>query len=185
MTRLLYLLLSERDRDTVFGDLIEERGARTAEIGLIWAELWFAIQVLSFVPGAFVSRCSKHLSLTSLCLFTALCGAWLGAMDLRLRHPGYVGQVGIAITIVLQALLTLWMLVIPTRVIRVLAMAGSCAIVWLAFKAFNGVMHDSHFEGYIVLIAIALTIQSVLTWIALRRQRPVRMISSRRSAPSQ
>jgi len=185
MTRLLYLLLSDRNRDTVVGDLVEERRARAAEKGAIHAEVWFALEVLSFVPHVAVSRCSKHFVLTSFCLFTALCGAWLGAMDLRLRHPGYIGREGIALTIVLQALLTLSMLVLPACVVKVLTLAGTCGIVWLAFKAFNGVMHDPHFEGYIVLIAFALAVQAVLTWHVVLRQRPTGTVLSRTTAPLQ
>src|SRR5579875_3614170 len=102
MALILQLLLPERDRETVAGDLLEERQARIQRDGIVRAQAWYALQVLSFVPAAAAANLSRHRTLTLCCLFTALSGGWLGAMDLLLRHPGYVGREGIALTIVLQ-----------------------------------------------------------------------------------
>ncbi len=108
-------------------------------------------------------------------MFTALCAIWLGAMDIRLRHPGYLGQIAIAATILVQSLLTLIAILANTRLFRVVAALGTMGILFLAAKAFVGVATNPHFEGYIVLIAAALVLQSLLTWRHLRRSSvPVR-----------
>lgn len=175
MTRMLLLLLPERDRETVAGDLLEERQARIQKDGFFRAQLWYAVQVLSFVPAAAVSTLSQHRTLTLFCFFTGLSGTWLGAMDLRLRHPGYLSREGIALTIVLQSALTLCTLVLRMPALRVVTMTGTIGILWLAWRAFYGLVHGAHFEGYILLIALALAIQSALTWFAfLRRGRGIR-----------
>ena len=171
MNWMLLLLLSEEDRETVVGDLVEERRARTDEYGYFRAQLWYAVQILSFMPVAVASRLSQHVTLTLFCLFTTLAGTWLGVMDLRLRHPGYISREGIALMIVLEAILTLCALVVRLPALRVLSMTGTAGILWLAGHAFYGLALGEHFEGYILLIALALTIQSALTWFALIRTR--------------
>jgi len=170
MSRILEMLLPERDRQTVAGDLLEERQARMRREGFLRAQLWYALQVASFVPAAAASNLSRHKALTLFCLFTGLSGTWLGAMDLRLRHPGYLGQEAIALTIVLQAAVTLCTLVLRLPALRVLTMAGTSGILWLAGKALYWLMRGAHFEGYILLIALALAIQSALTFFALLRR---------------
>lgn len=169
--RLLVLLLPEQDRETIPGDLLEERRAKMQELGPFHAQLWYACQIVSLAPRAMISTWERGPVLSGFCVFTAMCAAWLGAMDLRLRHPGYIGREGIAATIALEALLTLVALGTQTPLLRALSMAGTAGILWLAAKAFYGVLHAQHFEGYIVLIAMALAIQAGLTWMAMLRPR--------------
>lgn len=163
MERLLELFLSVRDRDTVPGDLYEEfRVTKVPELGAFRAKLWYLRQVVSFAPRQFGSLFVHPRALALLCAFTALCGAWLGAMDLRLHHPR--AQVAIAAIIVSQALLTLCALRYSmSLLLRALAMLGCCGLFWLAAKALAGLLHGADFEGYILLIALGLLVQALLT----------------------
>ncbi len=165
MERLLKFLLPERDREAVTGDLYEEFCEEKApRLGAVRARFWYMRQVLSFVP----QRLGWALKL--ICLFTLQCGAWLGLMDLRLRHPGYVGREGIAGLIVGQAAITL--IVLNRRGpgwLRFVALAGCVGILSLSAKALVGVITGANFEGYILLIALALVVQAALTVMVVPR----------------
>ncbi len=169
LERALIQLLDQRDRETVSGDLLEEKHARQQQFGSLHAELWYARQVLSFLPHLVRARLSSSPALATLCMFTALCGFWLCAMDFRLRHPGYLVQAAIAASIVLQASLTLIAILCNAPVTKILAGLGTIGLLILAAKALLGVAHSPHFEGYIVLVAVALVLQSILTLIHIRR----------------
>lgn len=174
MERLLQLFLSPRDRDTVPGDLYEEfRLTKVSELGRFRARLWYLRQVASFAPRSLGSLFVQPRALALLCGFTALCGAWLGAMDLRLHHPRF--QVAIAATIVLQGLLTLsalrYRMSLP---LRALAMLGCCGPFYLAARALAGILRGADYEGYILLIALALLVQALLTLATLAQPEPPR-----------
>lgn len=164
LERLLRGLLPERDRETVVGDLLEEVQAKVEELGAFRAWLWYARQIVSFVPRCVMGAWEQRPVLSVLCLFTALCALWLGGMDLRLRHPGYVGQMGIAGLILAEAMLTLAGLAFRFRWLRHVARVGTLGILWLAGRALAGVVTGANPEGYILLIALALVVQSALTW---------------------
>ncbi len=168
MERLLKFLLPERDRESVTGDLHEEYCEEIApRLGGLQARFWYMRQVLSFVP--------RRLGwvLKSICFFTLLSGSWLGLMDLRLRHPGYVGREGIAGLIVWQAAITL--IVLNRRGpgwLRFVALAGCLGILSLSARALMGVVTGANLEGYILLIALALVVQAALTVMILRGPGP-------------
>jgi hypothetical protein len=131
MERLLKSLLHERHREAVAGDLYEEFcEVKIPQMGVIRARLWYLGQTPSFIPQRLA------LPLNLLCFFTLSSGTWLGIMDLRLRHPGYAGRELIAGLIVGQAALTLAALLSRgLGWLRLLALAGCAAIVWLALHA--------------------------------------------------
>lgn len=166
---ILLFLLPARDRETLPGDLSEEfREHKLPQFGPVRANLWYARQVLSFAPRRFSSVLVQRPVLTLLCLFTATAGLWLGFMDWYLHHDGYADREWIAATIVGQALLTLATLHIQhLQSIRPVAMLGTVAIFWLAAKAAIATLHGPHMEGYILLVALALTIQGLLTLFTL------------------
>ncbi len=173
---ILLGLLPERDRQTVSGDLLEEFQERVQIRGnRVGAVVWYARQIVSFVPGWLGFQSKLRSLLVSLCSFTALSGLWLGAMGLRLRHPGYVEGEVISGIIVSQALLTmaaLWLRRIP--ILLDLSAVGCLALFWLASKALKGIINGSNFEGYILLIALALVVQAICTLAMLigERKRP-------------
>lgn len=165
MEALLKSLLPERDREAVAGDLYEVFCDEIApRMGAARARFWYMRQVLSFVP----QRLGPVLQL--ICFFTLMSGTWLGLMDLRLRHPGYLSREWIAGLIVGQAAVTL---IVINRLgpawLRYVALAGCVGILSLSAKALIGVITGANFEGYILLIALALVIQAVLTVMIVPR----------------
>jgi len=170
---LLLFLLSPRDRETVSGDLCEEFiEVKLPELGQFKARLWYLRQVLSFVPGRALGVLVQGTALRLLCFCTALAGCWLGMMDLLLRHPGYGSQMVIAATIVSQALLTLAALRFHRHGgLRAAAMVGSLTLLWLGSSALKSAFGGAQFEGYVLLIALALIAQAVLTVFTLPRAR--------------
>ena len=173
---LLLFLLSPRDRETVSGDLYEEfLDVKLPELGQFRAHLWYMGQVLSFVPGRIAAVLLQGHALKLLCFSTALAGGWLGMMDLLLRHPGYKSQIVITATTVSQAALTLAALRYRQyKSLRAIAMIGSAAILWLAGIALKATIGGAHLEGYILLIALALIVQAVLTVLTMPRAKVTR-----------
>ena len=170
---LLLFLLSPRDRETVSGDLYEEfLEAKLPVLGPFRARLWYMRQVLSFVPARAVAVLLHGTALRLLCCCTAVAGCWLGVMDLLLRHPGYGGQIVIAATIASQALLTLAALRFHRYAsLRAGAMVGSLVLLWLAGSALKSTFSGAQLEGYVLLIALALIVQAVLTMLTVPRAR--------------
>lgn len=172
---ILLYLLPERDRQTVSGDLLEEFGGQVEVQGRLRATIWYARQILSFVPAWLDFQSKLRYLLLSVCSFSGLSGLWLGAMGFRLKHPGYVEGEVISGIIVTQALLTivaLWLRRIP--ILLDLSAIGCLALFWLASKALKGLIDGSNFEGYILLIALAFVAQAVSTLAMLiaERNRP-------------
>lgn len=171
MQLVLRSLLPVRDRDTVAGDLYEEFCHRRV-IGQAYVRtsLWYFFQVVSFAPYRCRSAFIQPRTLASFCAFTGLCACWLGAMDIRLRHPNYLGQVGIAAGILLQALLTLGALHFRrSRFLRYVSMSGCLILFSLAGKALIATVRGAALEGYVLVIALALLYQASLTWGTLPR----------------
>jgi hypothetical protein len=171
LDRFLSSLLSPRDRETVSGDLYEEfLEVKLPELGRFGAHLWYLRQVLSFMPRRTGTILLQGRALRLLCFCTALAGCWLGLMDILLRHPGYGSQIVIAATIVSQALLTLAALRFRRYgSLRAVAMLGSLSLLWLAGTALKAMLGGAQLEGYILLIALALIVQAVLTVLTLSR----------------
>ena len=95
-------------------------------------------------------------------------------MDLILRHPGYRSQTLIAATIVCQALLTLIALRFRRLAgLRAVALAGSLPLLWLAASALKATFCGVQVEGYILLLALALIVQVMLTMLTLMRVRAI------------
>lgn len=165
MEKLLKSILRERDREAVSGDLYEEFCEEIVpRLGAARARFWYMRQVLSFLP----QRLAPVLQLV--CFFTLMSGAWLGLMDLRLRHPGYLSREWITGLIVGQAAVTL--IVVNRRGpawLRYVALVGCVGILSLSAKALVGVITGANFEGYILLIALALVLQAALTVMIVPR----------------
>ena len=170
----LHLLLTPRDRETIPDDLREAwREEKLPSLGRARANLWYARQVASFAPRHLVFTARNTPVLVLLCLLTALCGAWLGAIRLLLGLPIHREGEVIAATIVAQAFLTLLALVFRrASMLRAAALAGCAAITFLAAEALRGTLRGNHFEGYILLIALALSFQAALTVRTLTHTPP-------------
>jgi hypothetical protein len=166
MERLLKFLLPERDREAVAGDLYEEFCEEVApRMSGARARFWYMRQIMSFIP----QRLGPVLQL--ICVFTLLSGTWLGLMDLRLHRPGYLQREWIAGLIAGQAAVTL--IALNRRGpgwLRFVALAGCVGILSLSAKALVGVISGANFEGYILLIALALVVQAALTVLIVPRR---------------
>ena len=175
MEAILLLMLPPRDSETITGDLHEEFQGRLPKLGRLRANLWYARQVLSFLPHHAATIFGRSPALMLVSGFTGLCGAWFTMTGLRHSHPGHrAGQV-IAAIILLQAALTLVALCLrPVTLLRRTSVAGTLALVWLAFKALIATVHGAKLEGYVLLIAllllaqVALTLRSLPEWHAPR-----------------
>jgi hypothetical protein len=108
---------------------------------------------------------ARSTALTFLCAFTALCALWLGAMSIRLHHPGYGTQILIAAGIFSQAVVTLADLRLPRiSALKHLSLLGCIGMLWLSASAILAIVNGGELEGYVVIIALTLIIQSVLTF---------------------
>ena len=170
MQQLLLALLPANSRETISGDLHEAYVERHRQSGSFSADAWYVLQVLSFLPRGCIDAYAHNPLLALVCCFTAASGAWLGTMSILLRHQHLVQSESIAGTIAAQGLLTL--AVLPLRRIRTLrwvALAGCLPVLYLAAGALYSTLHSTDTEGYILLISLALIVQSVLTWIDMFR----------------
>jgi hypothetical protein len=161
MEHLLRGFLPAHDSETIAGDLREEFHDRAASQSAGRAKLWYLRQTVSFAPRGVGLALGDGPALPLLCAFTGLCGLWLGAMDLRFGHP--ISQVAISGSILFQALVTLAALRLRYRMLRYLSLAGCAGMFWLSGRALIFLLRGYDFEGYILLIALLLAVQSVLT----------------------
>ena len=175
LERVLVALLPSRDRETITGDLYEEFTHRRTRRGAAAANAWYAWQVLSFLPRQAVSAVAHGPVLALVCIFTGLSGLWLGIMDLRLKHPGYAGREVIAATVVFQALVTLAAVYVRRLPhLRWVALVGCVSITWLSGNAIFYTLHGAHPEGYVLLIALALIVQVMLTCMNFLKQPQIK-----------
>jgi len=170
-SNLLLALLPADKHETISGDLHEAYAERHLQMGSFSANAWYVLQVFSFIPHACVDAYAHNPLLALVCIFTAASGTWLGTMSILLGHDHLVRSESIAGTIVAQALLTL--AVLPLRHISCCAglrwpVACQCCILPLARCTPRCTARIQ--KAYILLIAMALVVQSVLTAIAMFRQ---------------
>lgn len=98
-------------------------------------------------------------------LFLVLAYSWFIAMELTLHRYNFLLRAGVAAVIVVYAVLTL----INTRrtstglghILTVASLTG----ITLGFFGLLAALHQIHFEGYLLVLALALFAQSILTLI--------------------
>ena len=154
---ILLALVPTRDAETIGGDMMEAYAERQRCAGRAAANAWYARQVVSFLPHSCAIAYRRAPVLVSLCCFTALCGLWLGTMDVVLGHSHLALHEAIAGLIVGQGLLT--MLALPLRgvpVLRWCALLGALAVTYLGGSALWATLHSRDTEGYILLISVGL-----------------------------
>ena len=164
-------LLAARDREAIAGDLREEYAALTLpNLGRLRADLWYLRQVLCFLPRFFSERGRTGEILLCVSVVTFACACWLVAMEMALRHSGYVMRVGTAIGIALISLAVI--------VVRMLHLgvpserwlwAGAVALIGTGSQAFLRNARAAHFEGFAFLISLTLVLQGLLMLIFLGR----------------
>ena len=114
--------------------------------------------------------------LTSICCFTIAASGWLATMALVLRRPGYQALAGLALLCVLQSLLTIRVMAdkLSGYGARAVLATGAAGIVAAGGRAVFVNVTRPHFEGYAVIIGVALVLQGLLTLRSLyaRPSRP-------------
>ncbi len=167
MERALKLFLSARDKETISGDLLEEYRERIGR-GRFAADLWYGRQVASFMSVRLISGSALKAALTSLCIFAALSGTWLLAMEFILKHPGRGVRSAMDAGIVIEALFTVICLATPrSPLLRICLLCGSGGILWLGVSALWSDLAGAHFEGFVLVISVALIAQGVLSLLLL------------------
>jgi hypothetical protein len=173
LERLLLQCLPARDRETISGDLLEEyREVQLPRLGPMRANVWYLRQLLSFLLARSFGGSPMRASLTWMSLLTALAGFWLAVMEQVLKHPGYAGRSAIAAGIVIQGLATVLFMVWHGRpILRVIVLAGAASVVVLGTSAIIRILNAPHFEGFVLLIGVALIVQGTMALIVAGRPR--------------
>ena len=178
LEKMLLWCLPARGRETISGDLLEEYQEEQApRLGSLRANVWYARQAISFLSVRSFGGPPMKASLTWMCVFTAVSGAWLAVMENILKHAGYVERSAIAICIVIQGLGTLLFLLRDgcRSIFRALVLTGAAGAVLLGASAVKRILDAPRFEGFVLLIGSALIAQGALAlWVVLRprhRQR--------------
>jgi hypothetical protein len=162
---LLIFLLKTRDRETIPGDLLEEyREDRLPMLGHVRADFWYVRQVFGiacFQP--FEGGPMKGI-LLFLCFFTLAAMTWLGIMEMILHHPGSSLRICMAILLACQSLSTILFLMFRGhgRVQLLLRISGGLIAIF-GISAIVSILKAAHFEGYVLLIGLALILQGALT----------------------
>jgi len=104
-------------------------------------------------------------------LITLASALWLAFMETVLRHAGYAGRIGVALSIALVCALTILarMLHAGARTERWLWI-GAAALIWLGARAFLHNARAAHFEGFVMVISLLLVIQGLLMLLTLGRR---------------
>ena len=173
LERILLIFVSARDRESIAGDLLEEyREERLPRLGSLRANSWYLRQSMSFAAVRITGGPRLRQVLTALCLFIVAAGIWLAVMENILKHNGYPGRSAVATCIVVQGLATLFALVIPGHaVFRAVVVTGAAGIVALGVWAVVRIWQSEHFEGFVLVIGLALIVQGSLTMLVLLRRR--------------
>jgi hypothetical protein len=167
-------ILAETDGQTVAGDLREEYvEAILPRLGRLRADLWYLRQVLSLAPRGVSRQRGMRKGLLFASAFTFACGCWLALMEWLLRHPGYVLRSAEDASIALVPLATIVVLFLNLgiRAERWL-WAGALALFGVAVRALVDDMRSPHFEGFVLLVSLALALQSVFMLWSLGRTGP-------------
>ena len=115
-------------------------------------------------------------SLAAICSLTLLATGYLSLSLLVLRPPraNYPEWFMMAALFVTQSAFTLLAVagMVSGGWVRGLLLTGSLAIVWVGASWARATLTSDHFEGYALVLGLALVIQGALTFIIVLRQRP-------------
>jgi hypothetical protein len=168
---LLERLLTAADRQTLVGDLREEFAeAVLPQRGRLRADLWYLRQVASLAIRPLLAPARFRRSLLLSSVFTLLCGCWLAWMESLLRHPDYLSRFAIDLGIAAVGLATLVtsLLHLGLRIERVL-WAGAVALIAIGAQAFIHNATSANFEGFVLIVSLALIAQGALMLLSLGR----------------
>jgi hypothetical protein len=104
--------------------------------------------------------------------FLILAGAWFATMEFILRHPGFIPRALVAALIVLHGALSLLYIRVQTAnpltaqpifALRLTIILGALCALPFGFFAAITTLRSTHFEGYLLLLALGLIGQATLT----------------------
>ena len=173
LERALLRVLCGHDRETISGDLLEEyREEQLPRFGLLRADVWYLRQYLSFASVRLWKGSHVNQILALLCLFVAAASLWLAIMENVLKHAGYGGRSLIAACLAAQAIGTLLYLLFSGRtLVRGLVLTAALAVLLFGAMTVISILEAQHFEGYLLLIGVALILQGACTiWVLLRQR---------------
>jgi hypothetical protein len=168
---LLERLLAAADRETVAGDLREEFvEAVVPRVGRRRAEWWYLRQVASLALRPLADHGALRNGLLALSFFTLLCGCWLAYMEFVLQHDGYASRSGMDLGVAAVGLATIMgrLLHVGARGERWLWI-GALALIAIGGSAFAQDAAAGHFEGFVLIISVALVAQGTLMLLTLGR----------------
>jgi hypothetical protein len=103
-------------------------------------------------------------ALACLCVFSLAAGCWLALMESILRHPAFLQRIALAAVIVGQSALTLGVISGSSgRLSRLVISAGACMLLAMGALAVSKNVTGHHFEGFALIIGLALVVQAILT----------------------
>jgi hypothetical protein len=166
---ILERLLSPEHRSTVTGDLREEyTEVILPQKGRLKAYVWYLRQVASLAPSCLSQQRNVRGMLLLASLLTLSCGGWLAVMETLLRHPGYVARFITDVCIALVPLATILAVILRLGVRAERSLwAGAIALIGIASRAIVSNARSTHFEGFVLLVGLALTLQAILMLLAL------------------
>jgi hypothetical protein len=164
---LLVWCLAARDRETISGDLLEEyREVQLPQLGPMRANLWYMRQSISFLSVRSFGGPPAKAALAWISAFATIAGFWLVLMERILKHGGYTERTAAAAYIAIQGVATLFLLISDDRpILRALVVTGAVGVGLLGAAAVLRTFYGFHFEGFVVLIGLAVTLQSMLTCV--------------------
>ncbi len=111
-------------------------------------------------------------TLLIVCFFTLAAMIWLGIMEIVLHHPGSSLRMWLDFLLASQSLSTLLFLIFR-RHGRIQIFLRICGFLIAIFgiSAVVSILKAAHFEGYVLLIGLALILQGALTMAALTSAR--------------
>jgi hypothetical protein len=167
---LIEQMLNGTDCQIIVGDLREEYAETIRpRFGKVRAMVWYVRQVLSFVP-----HCARDLPVSStllvmVSLFTGGCGGWLAFMEHRLHYPEYSVRIGVDSFIVLVSSISIVAVVLRLDRIRHYLSMTALALIAFALRAIIRDIHSNHFEGFVLIIALALMLQAALMLVSANK----------------
>lgn len=174
---MLEMLLPREDRLTLTGDLREEYAETVLpRLGRWKADLWYLSQAASLAPRFVLQENGMRKALLLASAFSLACGYWLAIMERLLHHPGYLARAGMDASISSVPLVTILIVLLHAgiRVERWFRLFG-IPLIAIALMALVSDARSQHFEGFVLVVGVALTIQGTLMLLALGRNPAPRL----------
>ena len=176
--RLLERLLAERRDagDAIVGDLREEYvESKLPRRGRVRANWWYLRQVASFARWPQRAGGPMQRMYSILSVFTTVCLAWFTVMEIVLRHPGFEMRacVSVGLAVLSIAPVAVWRLHLSR--LAPWMRAAAVPLLGIGLVAFVRNAINTDFEGYILVISVALILEGLLMLFVFPR------ISARRA----